>query len=52
MFEYNFENEMKEWISLGKPKTFLEWFSDNQKIGDIDLLKTLQENNKNFQKND
>ena len=43
------------FIKEHKPKygkTFLEWFSDNQKIGDIDLLKTLQENNKNFQKND
>lgn len=33
-------------------KTFIEWFADNQKIGDVDLLAKLQENNKCFIKND
>jgi len=32
-------------------KTFIEWFAENQKIGDIDLLEKLQKSNKYFKKN-
>jgi hypothetical protein len=27
-------------------KTFLEWYAENQKFGDVDLLPKMQENNK------
>ena len=31
-------------------KTFIEWFAENQKIGDIDLLEKLQKSNKYLKK--
>jgi len=33
-------------------KTFIEWFVENKNIGDVDLLKKLQESNTYFKKND
>lgn len=33
-------------------KTFIEWFSENQKIGDIDLLSELQKRNQHLKKSE